>query len=305
MKVTGIEKSIGNTPLIRLTKLVDPMMAEIWVKLESHNPGGSIKDRAALYMIQEAEKAGLLQSGDTIIEPTSGNTGLALAMLAAAKGYRMLLVMPETMSVERQKLARAYGAEVMLTKGEEGMEGAVKLAEDLAKSPGYFLPNQFSNKNNVKAHYETTAVEILRDLTEPIAAFVAGVGTGGTITGIGRRLKEENAETLVIAVEPQSSPILSGGVAANHEIQGIGANFIPTILDQSLIDEIVPVEDQAAFSTARQMGAVEGILCGISGGANVFAALKLAERLGSNKKIVTIVPDSGERYLSTALYDEE
>ena len=289
-------------PLKRLTKAGE---AEVWVKLESFNPAGSVKDRPALFMIRAAEKEGILKKGGTIIEATSGNTGIALAMLAAAGGYRAIFVMPDTLSIERRQLLSAYGAEVLLTEGEKGMAGALDAAEDLVARRGYFLPQQFTNINNVRAHYETTGVEILRDLGGSVDAFVAGVGTGGTITGVGRRLKEKNKNTEIIAVEPQKSPILSGGDPGPHGIQGIGPNFVPQILDRSILDEIIPVEDEAAYETARALAVKEGIFCGISAGANVYAALKIARRLGAGKRVVTILPDTGERYLSTVLFTGE
>ncbi|NMB02084.1 MAG: cysteine synthase A [Firmicutes bacterium] len=305
MRDKKIEQIIGTTPLVKLRRLVNPDMAEVWVKLESHNPAGSVKDRPALYMLNAAEEAGLLPPGGTIIESTSGNTGVALAMLAAARGYRMILVMPETMSVERRKLAQAYGAEIILTPGAAGMQGAVDKARELVAQHGYFMPDQFANQNNVRAHYETTGVEILRDLDKSPDALVAGVGTGGTISGAGRRLKENNSSTLIVAVEPENSPLLSGGNAGSHKIQGLGANFIPPILDRSIIDQVITVKDEDAFATAQKLASQEGILCGISAGANVFAALQLAQKLGTSKTVVTIVPDTGERYLSTPLYSGE
>lgn len=305
MSMHRIENTIGNTPLVRLRRLVEPGMAEVWVKLESHNPAGSVKDRPALFMLEAAEASGLLREGGTIIEPTSGNTGLALAMLAAAKGYRMILVMPETMSLERRRLAQAYGAEIVLVPGSEGMEGAVALAQAEVARHGYFMPNQFTNSDNVEAHYQTTGVEILQALARPITAFVAGVGTGGTISGVGRRLKEKNKGTLVVAVEPAKSPLLSGGKARSHGIQGIGANFIPAILDRSVIDRVIQVDDEEALKASRQLAKEEGILGGMSTGANLYGALKFARELGPEKLVVTVLPDTGERYLSTALFSGE
>ncbi|NLJ79484.1 MAG: cysteine synthase A [Firmicutes bacterium] len=305
MKAARIDQLIGNTPLVPLKRLTKAGEAEVWVKLESFNPAGSVKDRPALFMIRAAEKEGILKKGGTIIEATSGNTGIALAMLAAAGGYRAIFVMPDTLSIERRQLLSAYGAEVLLTEGEKGMAGALDAAEDLVARRGYFLPQQFTNINNVRAHYETTGVEILRDLGGSVDAFVAGVGTGGTITGVGRRLKEKNKNTEIIAVEPQKSPILSGGDPGPHGIQGIGPNFVPQILDRSILDEIIPVEDEAAYETARALAVKEGIFCGISAGANVYAALKIARRLGAGKRVVTILPDTGERYLSTVLFTGE
>lgn len=305
MIFNNIYETIGKTPLIRLEHIVKDDMADILVKVESFNPAGSVKDRAALYMIKDAEEKGILEKGGTIIEPTSGNTGIALAMIGARKGYRVIIVMPDTMSIERRKLMEAYGANVMLTEGKHGMAGSVELAEKLAKEKGYFMPNQFENINNVKAHYETTAIEILESTKGEIDAFVAGVGTGGTITGVGKRLKEVKPATLIVAVEPKKSPILSGGKANSHGIQGIGANFIPGILDMSIIDEIIEMNDEDAYLQAKELGRHEGILCGISSGANVAAAIMLAKRLGKGKRVVTILPDTGERYLSTDLFNGE
>lgn len=300
-----VEQIIGRTPLVKLQRVSDAAMADIWVKIEAQNPAGSVKDRPALYMLNAAEEAGLLTPGGTIIEPTSGNTGVALSMLAAARGYRMILVMPETMSVERRKLAQAYGAEIILTPGGEGMQGAVDKAKELVAQHGYFMPDQFSNENNVQSHYETTGVEILHDLNNSVDAFVAGVGTGGTISGVGRRLKENNSATLIVAVEPESSPIISGSSVGSHKIQGIGANFIPRILDRSVIDQVITVKDEDAFVTSQKLASQEGVLCGISAGANVFAALQVAKKLGPGKTVVTVAPDTGERYLSTALFGGE
>lgn len=304
MSLNSIYETIGNTPLIKLNNSNE--ISEILVKAESSNPGGSIKDRAALYMIKDAEEKGLLKKGGTIIEPTSGNTGIALAMIGAAKGYKVIIVMPDTMSVERIKLMKAYGAEVLLTDGKDGMVGSVELAKKLANEKGYFMPDQFGNMSNVKAHYETTALEIIKDLKgKNIDAFVAGVGTGGTITGVGKRLKEANPNTLIVAVEPSKSPLLSKGKADSHGIQGIGANFVPKILDIDIIDEIITIDDEDAFSYARKLSQSEGIFCGISSGANVAAATKIAKKLGKNKRVVTVLPDTGERYLSTKLFNGE
>lgn len=305
MENRKIEQLIGTTPLVKLQRVVNSNQAEVWVKLEAQNPAGSVKDRPALYMLNAAEEAGLLPEGGTIIEPTSGNTGVALAMLAAARGYRMILVMPETMSIERRKLAQAYGAEIILTPGAKGMQGAVDEAKKLVAQHGYFMPDQFANQNNVKAHYETTGVEILRDLDKPIDAFVVGVGTGGTISGAGRRLKEKNSAIQIVAVEPEKSALLSGGSAGSHGIQGLGANFIPPILDRSLIDQVIKVKDEDALVTSQNLASQEGVLCGISAGANIFAALQVARRLGPGKTVVTLAPDTGERYLSTALFSGE
>lgn len=302
MKYSSIYETIGKTPLIKLNNLTDESMADVYVKVEAFNPAGSVKDRPALYMIKDAEEKGILQKGGTIIEPTSGNTGIALSMIGAARGYKVIIVMPDTMSIERRKLMKAYGAELILTEGKYGMQGAVDKALELKEKHGYFMPNQFENPANVKAHYETTGIEILEAMGGSFDAFVAGVGTGGTVTGVGRRLKEANPAALVMAVEPKSSPLLSEGKAGSHKIQGIGANFVPSILDRDLLDGIIAVEDEDAMKTARLIGASEGIFCGISSGANVFAAIEIAKKLGKGKKVVTVLPDTGERYLSTALF---
>ena len=301
----SIDKVVGKTPLVRLNNSTKGDVAEILVKVESINPGGSIKDRAALYMIKDAEEKGILKRGGTIIEPTSGNTGIGIAMIGAAKGYKVIIVMPDTMSIERRKLMKAYGAEVILTEGKYGMAGSVELAQKLANENGYFMPDQFGNINNVKAHYETTAVEILEDTKGDIDAFVAGVGTGGTITGVGKKLKEANSNILIIAVEPKKSPLLSGGKAGSHGLQGIGANFIPKILDENIIDEVIGIDEEKAYLQTKSLGKQDGILCGISSGANVAAAMMLAKRLGKGKRIVTVLPDTGERYLSTDLFNGE
>ncbi|SHD78592.1 cysteine synthase [[Clostridium] ultunense Esp] len=285
MEFNNIYKTIGRTPLVKLNNMITEDMADIWVKVEFFNPGGSVKDRPALYMIKDAEDKGILKKGSTIIEPTSGNTGIAFAMIGAARGYKVIIVMPDTMSIERRKLMEAYGAELILTEGKYGMAGSVELAKELANKEGYFMPDQFGNMNNVKAHYETTGVEILEDIKGEVDAFVAGVGTGGTITGIGKRLKENNPNTLIVAVEPSKSPVLSGGNPSGHGIQGIGANFIPVILDRNIIDEIIKVDDGDAFAKAREIGVEEGIFCGISSGANIYAAIALAKRLGKGKKV--------------------
>ena len=305
MKHDSIHQAIGKTPMIELSYTDNGNRGNIFVKLESFNPGGSIKDRAALYMVEDAEKKGILEKGGTIIEPTSGNTGIALAMIGSAKGYKVIIVMPDTMSIERRKLMEAYGAKVILTDGKYGMAGSVELAEKLAKEKGYFMPDQFGNINNVKAHYETTAVEILEDTKGDIDAFVAGVGTGGTITGVGKKLKEANSNILIIAVEPKKSPLLSGGKAGSHGLQGIGANFIPKILDENIIDEVIGIDEEKAYLQTKSLGKQDGILCGISSGANVAAAMMLAKRLGKGKRIVTVLPDTGERYLSTDLFNGE
>lgn len=305
MILNNIGEAVGKTPIVRLNNIKEEGAAEILIKIESFNPSGSVKDRAALYMIEAAEREGILTKGGTIIEPTSGNTGVGLAMIGAAKGYNVILVMPDTMSIERRKLMQAYGAKIILTEGKYGMSGSVELAERLAKDNNYFLPNQFANKNNLIAHYETTGVEILQATDGNIDAFVAGVGTGGTISGIGKRLKEHNKDILIIAVQPAKSPVLTGGQPNPHKIQGIGANFVPDIFDNDIVDEILNIDEEIAYSYARQLAAREGILCGISSGANVAAASIIAKRLGDGKRVLTILPDTGERYLSTDLFNEE
>ena len=294
---------IGETPAVRLNKLVGREDAEVFVKLESRNPLGSIKDRICQAMIAAAEKSGALQPGGTIVEPTSGNTGIGLAMVAAVRGYRLILAMPETMTQERRFLLAALGAQLVLTPGEEGMTGAVKAAEKiLAENPGYYLPQQFKNPANPEAHRRTTGPEILRQVPGAIDAFVAGVGTGGTITGAGEVIKERYPLARIIAVEPKDSPVLSGGKPGKHKIQGIGAGFVPEVLNRKVIDEIVLVSYEDARCVARGLAREEGILGGVSSGANVWAALQVAARLGRGKRVVTVVCDTGERYLSTELF---
>ncbi|MCS7201766.1 MAG: cysteine synthase A [Dictyoglomus sp.] len=300
--VNSVLDLIGNTPMVRLNKIVEPGMAEIVGKIESFNPGGSVKDRICLSMIEEAEKQGLLRPGSTIIEPTSGNTGIGLAMISAVKGYKCILVMPETVSLERRYILKAYGAEVILTPGIEGMAGAVKKAEELLKEiPGSFMPQQFKNPANPKIHRETTAKEIWEATEGKIDAFVAGVGTGGTITGVGEFLKEKNSKIKIVAVEPSESPVLSGGRPGPHKIQGIGAGFIPDVLNFKIVDEIIKVNSDDALKTSQRLAKEEGLFVGISAGANVFASLKVARELGEGKRIVVILPDTGERYLSVFL----
>jgi cysteine synthase A len=291
---------IGNTPLLQY----DHEFATILCKIESKNPGGSVKDRVALFMIEEAEKQGLLTPGTQIIEATSGNTGIGLCAIAAAKGYPITIVMPDTMSVERRLLMAAYGANVVLSPGCEGMAGAIALSEKLAaEAEKAFIPGQFTNPANAKAHYETTGPEIWRDTEGKIDIFVAGIGTGGTITGAGKFLKEKNPHIRIIGVEPATSAVLSGGEKGSHGIQGIGAGFIPEVLDRSILDEVIPVTDDAAMDMARKYAASQGLLIGISSGAALWAALEIAKRPeNSGKTIVTLLPDSGERYLSTGLY---
>lgn len=299
MIVDSIYKAIGNTPMLRIE---NDDMADIYLKLEYFNPAGSIKDRPALYMIERGEETGELKEGGTIIEPTSGNMGIALAMIGRAKGYKVIIVMPETMSMERQLLMKAYGAKLILTEGKYGMEGSVELAKNLAEKKGYFMPSQFENEYNFKSHYDTTSKEIIRDLDGRIDLFVAGIGTGGTITGIGRRLKELDENIRLVGIEPDSSAILSGEEAGPHKIQGIGANFLPDILDRSILDDILRVSNEEAFEYSRKLVKEYGILAGISSGANYYGALEMAKKLGKGKNIVTVLADSGERYLSTDLF---
>lgn len=297
---------IGHTPLLELNRIEAKfqLQAKIFAKLECFNPAGSVKDRVANAMIADAEQRGVLPPGGVIIEPTSGNTGIGLASVAAAKGYRIIIVMPDTMSVERQLLMSAYGAEVVLSDGSKGMSGAIALAEELAKTfPNSYIPNQFSNPINPQIHFETTGPEIWEDTEGKVDLFVAGVGTGGTITGVGKYLKSMNSQIEVVAVEPKSSPVLSGGAPGAHQIQGIGAGFIPSILDTNIYDEVIQVSNEEAFSVARSVGKCEGILVGISGGAALSAAIELAKRpCNKGKNIVVLFPDAGDRYLSTPLY---
>ncbi len=294
----------GNTPLVRINKL-NRGNAEVLAKLEFFNPGGSAKDRVGIAMIEEAEKQGLLKPGALIIEPTSGNTGIGLAIAAAVKGYHLILTMPDTMSIERRKLAAAFGAEIVLSEGAKGMAGAIAKAEELRDAnPGSFIPQQFENPANALAHYKTTGPEIWNDTDGTVAAFVAGVGTGGTLTGVGKFLKEKNPAVKIIAVEPDTSAVLSGKPAGAHGLQGIGAGFIPKVLDTELIDEVIPVALDDALTAARQAAAEEGIMVGISSGAALFAALELAKRQEyTGKRIVVLLPDTGERYLSTKLWE--
>ena len=302
------EELIGKTPLLELTHIekADALGARVLAKLESFNPGGSAKDRIAKMMIADAEASGRLKPGATIIEPTSGNTGIGLASVAAAKGYRVVIVMPETMSVERRMLMKAYGAELVLTEGAKGMSGAIEKAEELAaQTPNSIIAGQFVNPSNPKAHRETTGPEIWEDTDGKVDIFVAGVGTGGTITGVAEYLKEKNPNVRIVAVEPASSPVLTQGRAGAHEIQGIGANFVPAVLNRDLLDEVIPVENEAAFAMARRIGKEEGVLVGISSGAAAWAAVELAKRSeNAGKTIVALLPDTGDRYLSTKLFAE-
>lgn len=304
----GFTELIGKTPLVEVTNIeqVHALKAKLLVKLEYQNPAGSVKDRAAFYMIKEAEEKGLLKEGSVIIEPTSGNTGIGLAAIAAAKGYRAILTMPDTMSVERRNILKAYGAEIVLTEGAKGMKGAIAKAEELAgEIEGAYIPAQFDNPANAQAHYETTGPEIWADTDGTVDIFVTSVGTGGTITGTGKYLKEKNAAIKVVAVEPASSPVLSGGEAGAHKIQGIGAGFVPTVLDTGIYDEIITVENDLAFETSKELTKREGLLTGISSGAALYAAVELAKRPeNEGKTIVVLLPDSGDRYYSTPLFTE-
>ena len=305
---TSADQLIGRTPLLELTHLEKKygLKARILAKLEYLNPAGSVKDRIARAMIDDAEAKGILKPGSVIIEPTSGNTGIGLASVAAARGYRIIIVMPETMSVERRQLMKAYGAELVLTEGAKGMKGAIAKADELAREiPGSFVPGQFVNAANPKAHFETTGPEIWQDTDGQVDWFVAGVGTGGTITGVGQYLKSRNAAVRVAAVEPKSSAVLSTGLAGAHKIQGIGAGFVPQVLDTRIYDEIIPVTNEDAFALGREIGHTEGVLVGISAGAAVWAALQIARRPESaGKTIVVLLPDTGDRYLSTPLFAE-
>jgi cysteine synthase A len=307
--VQNVTQLIGGTPLVKLNRVVPEDYAEVYVKLEFQNPGASVKDRIAISMIEAAEREGRIQPGGTIIEATSGNTGIGLAMVAAAKGYKAILVMPETMSMERRNLLRAYGAQLVLTPGPEGMKGAIKRAEELqAENPSYFMARQFDNAANVEVHRRTTGPEIVEAIKShdgQLDAFVSGIGTGGTITGAGEVLRENFPGIQIVAVEPTASPVLSGGKPGPHKIQGIGAGFVPSILNTEIYNEVITVENDDAFATSRRVAKEEGILGGISSGAAIFAALQVAKRLGKGKRVVAVVPSNGERYLSTPLYNFE
>lgn len=305
---TRADELIGGTPLLELTQIEKEfgLKAKIIAKLEYFNPAGSVKDRVAKSMIDDAEKNGKLKGGSVIIEPTSGNTGIGLASVAAARGYKVIIVMPDTMSIERRQLMKAYGAELVLSEGSKGMTGAIKKAEELAREiPNSFIAGQFENPANATAHYETTAPEIWKDTDGCIDIFVAGVGTGGTITGVGKFLKEKNTNIRIVAVEPKDSPVLSGGNAGAHKLQGIGAGFVPKILDTKIYDEIITVANEDAFAMGKLLGKKEGVLVGISSGAALYAAIELAKRTeNAGKNIVVLLPDTGDRYLSTPLFSE-
>ena len=300
---TDITELIGGTPLVRLNRLSKPGGATIYAKVESFNPGGSIKDRICLNMINEAERLGKLKPGGTIVEPTSGNTGIGLALVAAVRGYKLILVMPESMSMERASLLSSYGAQLVLTAAWEGMKGSIKEAESIvAQNPSYYMPDQFSNPANPEMHRKTTGPEIVDALDGRVDAFVAAVGTGGTITGCGEVIRQRNPAAKIVAVEPAGSPVLSGGDPGPHKIQGIGAGFVPKVLNRALLDRVVTVTDDEAYQTAKLLAKKEGLLVGISAGANVFAAQKIAEELGPGKNVVTILCDTGERYISIEKY---
>ncbi|EKQ58164.1 MULTISPECIES: cysteine synthase A [unclassified Clostridium] len=294
---------IGNTPIIKVNNLIkEDNIAEIYVKLEKFNPGGSVKDRAAIGMIEKAEKEGILKPGATIVEPTSGNTGIGLALVGKLKGYKVTIVMPETMSKERRDLIKAYGAELVLTEGAKGMKGAIEKAIEIGSGEGYFIPQQFENIANPEKHYETTAEEIYKDIPD-LDAFIAGVGSGGTVVGVSKNLKKKITNLTTFAVEPANSPVLSGGNPGGHKIQGIGAGFVPGIYEKEYVDEILQVKDEDAFKTAKLFAQVEGVLVGISSGAAIYAAIQVAKKLGKGKKVLAVAPDGGEKYISMGLYD--
>ncbi|MBT2658020.1 cysteine synthase A [Bacillus sp. ISL-18] len=297
----SVAELVGQTPIVKLNRLVDENSADVYLKLEYFNPGSSVKDRIGLAMIEAAEDEGLIKPGDTIIEPTSGNTGIGLAMIAAAKGYKAIFVMPETMSLERRNLLRAYGAELVLTPGPAGMKGAIAKAEELVKEHGYFLPQQFKNQANPEVHKRTTGKEIVEQMDQ-LDAFVSGIGTGGTISGAGSVIREKFPEVKIVAVEPKDSPVLSGGNPGPHKLQGLGAGFVPDTLNTNIYDEVIQIGTEEAFEASRRAAREEGILGGISSGAAISAALKVAKELGKGKKVLAIIPDNGERYLSTPLY---
>lgn len=303
----SVSELVGKTPMVKLNRSADENSADIYLKLEYMNPGSSVKDRIALSMIEAAEESGELKSGDTIVEPTSGNTGIGLAMIAAAKGYKTTLVMPDTMSQERRNLLRAYGAELILTPGSDGMKGAIKKAEELKDKHGYFMPQQFNNKANVAVHAQTTGPEIVEQMGDQLDAFVSGIGTGGTITGAGKVLKKHYPDMKIYAIEPEDSAILSGGEPGPHKIQGLGAGFVPEILDTEIYDEVYTVSKEESYDAAREAASKDGVLGGVSSGSAIHVAKQVAKKLGKGKKVVAVLPSNGERYLSTPLYqfDEE
>ena len=303
MIYNGVLELVGDTPILKVNSLIkEENIADVYVKLEKFNPGGSVKDRAALGMLEKAEKEGVLKKGDTIVEPTSGNTGIGLALIGGLKGYKVIIVMPETMSKERRDLIKAYGAELVLTEGAKGMKGAIEKALEIGSREGYFIPQQFENPANPEKHYETTAEEIYKDIPD-LDAFVSGVGTGGTLIGISKNLKKKNPNIKAIAVEPATSPVLSGGNPGGHKIQGIGAGFVPGIYEADFVDEVIPVADENAFKTAKEFAQKEGVLVGISSGAAIYAAIEVAKKLGKGKKVLAIAPDGGEKYISMGLFD--
>lgn len=305
--VDNIVQLIGETPIVKLNRTVDENSADVYVKLEYFNPGSSVKDRIALAMVEQAEEDGVLKPGDTIVEPTSGNTGIGLALVAAAKGYNLAVVMPDTMSQERRNLLRAYGAKLYLTPGAKGMKGAIEKAEKLQKEHGYFMPQQFENEANPAVHAKTTGREIVQQMEDGLDAFISGVGTGGTLTGVGEVIKKEFSDVKVYAVEPVDSAVLSGNDPGPHKIQGIGAGFVPKVLNTELYDDIIQISNEEAYQAARQAAQNEGVLGGVSAGAAIAAAKKVAKDLGKGKKVLAVLPDNGERYLSTPLFqfDEE
>lgn len=303
MIYNGVLELVGDTPILKVNSFIkEENIADIYVKLEKFNPGGSVKDRAALGMLEKAEKEGVLKKGDTIVEPTSGNTGIGLALIGGLKGYKVIIVMPETMSKERRDLIKAYGAELVLTEGAKGMKGAIEKALEIGSGEGYFIPQQFENPANPEKHYATTAEEIYKDIPD-LDAFVSGVGTGGTLMGISKNLKKKNPNIKAIAVEPATSPVLSGGNPGGHKIQGIGAGFVPGIYEADFVDEVIPVADENAFKAAKEFAQKEGVLIGISSGAALYAAIEVAKKLGKGKKVLAIAPDGGEKYISMGLFD--
>lgn len=301
MIYNGVLDLIGKTPIVKVNNMVDENSAEVYVKLEKFNPGGSTKDRAALGMIEDAEKKGLLKKGYTIVEPTSGNTGIGLAFIGRVKGYKVIIVMPETMSKERRDLIKAYGAELILTEGSKGMQGAIEKALEYKDKEGYFIPQQFENEANTQKHYETTAEEIYEDLSD-VDYVVGGVGTSGTIVGVAKKLKEKNKNIKVVAIEPKTSAVISGGRPGAHNIQGIGAGFVPSIYDSSVIDEVIAVSDINSIKTAKEFVDKEGILLGISSGAAIYVAMQIAKKIGKGKKVLAIAPDGGEKYISMGVF---